>query len=151
MSLLKILFIIVTMILAISSGVLAVVYDDEGVITEEEISKEMKEIHKMGYHPGQEWVKGGCMSGCIMGLVWWVVISRSSDSFSEENFGVAVIGGVLLPFVGYELGSKLGSTADRRAAIERIKEKHKIDKQKDNNKSLGADTRIILPLLTGKF
>jgi hypothetical protein len=145
------LMILVGMIL--SANVSAVVYDDEGkVITEEEIQYQMKS--KSIYHTARY---GCCLIGTCLGMPLAAAASLLPLSFTEEDMGVGyvalsaclseIVGGVIAAKYSW----KYGETLDREAAIERIKEMRRTQKQNRDKKSFIPEFRITLPLLSIGF
>lgn len=116
---------IILSILLFSVNVLAVVYDDEGkVIDEEEIKKGMHEMHRTGVHPGRARVMSGFPAGCIVGAsCWWGTAGNMFGDVQTSNalFLVGMASGIGIPFLGYSTGKEL----DERVAIERIKTKRR--------------------------
>ena len=106
--------------LIISASVLAEVYDDEGkIITEEEIEREMG--------LGKTYRSGCTTVGCLVNIptFFGIIISivEEGDEILSKTRTVIFGGGMII--VSYGAGFYL----DRRAAIKRIKEKRRRQKQ----------------------
>lgn len=119
----------ITGMLLLSVNVLAVVYDDEGnIITEDEIEKEIDEMHRIGIHPGRGCVIGGCISGLIPLSIGISIGREAGGEWWESLMYLGPILGVPGAVVAF-LGVKMGDHIDRQAAIGRIKSERSSQKQ----------------------
>jgi len=137
--------------LLLVANTLSVVYDDEGkVITEDEIKTE---IQKHSIRLGHCCLGGGCIGGLY--IATWPYMAEALSGLGNEGPYKAPLGtqvaAITIGVAIYILGDITGKHIDRTIAINRIKEERRAQKQYEDKKSFVPESKIILPLLIGRF
>ena len=159
MQLLKIIWFMILLVLLLITSTSAMVYDDEGnVITEDEIKKEINEMSTSGRHYIHYISASRCIGGSCVTIAPWLIgmslyIPKEGYISLKERIiisAISIVGpilGIYIAFYGHYKGEKL----DRQDAIERIKEQRRTQKQNEGKESLIPEHKIALPLLSGSF